>query len=145
MRESRTSGSVGAPGGKPPGATRSGGGMPSPLDSPLFSLLHFAREMRKAPTPSEAILWNALRNRRFCDVKFRRQHVLHPYIVDFYAPMLKLVVEVDGGYHVDRVAVDAARDLDLAAYYGARVVRVDAGLVERDLPAALRLLDAHIA
>ena len=119
--------------------------MPSPLDSPLFSLLHLAREMRKAPTPSEAILWNALRDRRFRDIKFRRQHVLHPYIADFYAPMLKLVVEVDGGYHVDRVAVDAARDLDLAAYYGARVVRVDAGLVERDLPGALRLLAAHIA
>jgi len=118
--------------------------MPSPLDSPLFSLLHFAREMRKAPTPSEAILWNALRDRRFRGIKFRRQHVAHPYILDFFAPMLKLGVEVDGGYHRGRVAEDAARDLDLAAYYGVRVVRVDAGLVERDLQEALRGLGGDI-
>ena len=118
--------------------------MPSPLDSPLFSLHYFAREMRKAPTPSEAILWNALRDRRFRGIKFRRQHVAHPYILDFFAPVLKVAVEVDGGYHVDRVAADAARDLDLAAHYGVRVVRIDAGLVERDLPAALRVLGRHV-
>jgi len=100
--------------------------------------------MRKAPTPSEAILWNALRDRRFRGVKFRRQHVLHPYIVDFFASALKLTVEVDGAYHWDRVADDAARDLDLAAYYGVRVVRIDARLVERDLPAALRVLGRHV-
>jgi very-short-patch-repair endonuclease len=118
--------------------------MPSPLDSPLFSLLHLARVHRKAPTRSEAILWDALRDRRFRGIKFRRQHVLHPYIVDFFAPILKLVVEVDGGYHKDRVAADAARDLDLAGYYGVRVVRIDAGLVERDLPEALRVLGGHV-
>jgi very-short-patch-repair endonuclease len=119
--------------------------MPSPLDSPLFSLLHFAREMRKAPTPSEGILWNALRDRRFRGIKFRRQHVAHPYIVDFFAPALKLVVEVDGGYHADRVAEDAARDAELAVHYGVRVVRIDAGLVERDLAGALRVVAEHIA
>jgi very-short-patch-repair endonuclease len=118
--------------------------MPSPLDSPLFSLLRFARAHRKAPTASEAILWEALRDRRFRGIKFRRQHVLHPYIVDFYAPVPKLVVEVDGGYHVERVVADAARDSDLAGYYGVRVVRLDAGLVERDLAGALRVLGGHV-
>lgn len=49
----------------------------------------------------------------------------------------KLVVEVDGGYHRGRVAEDVARDAGLVAYYGVRVVRIDAGLVE--LPAAARL------
>ena len=93
---------------------------------------------------SEALLWNALRDRRFLDIKFRRQHVMHPYIVDFFASALKLVVEVDGGYHADRVAQDAARDLDLVGYYGVRVVRIEAELVERDLPAALRLLGRHV-
>jgi very-short-patch-repair endonuclease len=121
-----------------------GGVWRSPLDSPLFTLVHFARKNRKAPTRSEAILWNALRDHRFRDIKFRRQHVLHPYIVDFFAPVLKLVVEVDGGYHRDRVEADAARDLDLAAYYGVRVVRIDANLVERDLQAALEILGSHI-
>ena len=58
--------------------------------------------------------------------------------------MPKLVVEVDGGYHLDRLAADAARDVALAAHYGVRVVRIDAGLVERDLAGALRLLGRHI-
>lgn len=86
------------------------------------------------------MLWGALRDRRFGGIKFRRQHVLFPFIVDFYAPSLKLVVEVDGGYHLDRVSADALRDAELAATYGARVVRIDANLVERDLPAALATL-----
>jgi len=118
--------------------------MPSPLESPLFALIDFAREHRKAPTRSKGILWGALRDRRFRGIKFRRQHVLHPYIVDFFAPALKLVVEVDGGYHGDRVADDAARDLDLAGYYGVRVVRIEAALVEWDLPEALRVLGRHV-
>ncbi len=66
--------------------------MTSPLAPSLFTLTEFARQHRK-----EALMWNALRDRRFRGIKFRRQHVLHPFIVDFYAPSLKLVVEVDGG------------------------------------------------
>jgi len=57
---------------------------------------------------------------------------------------MALAVGPPGEHGCNRVAEDAARDLDLAAYYGVRVVRIDAGLVERDLPAALRVLGGHI-
>ena len=99
---------------------------------------------RKAPTASEAIMWNALRDRRFRGIKFRRQHVLHPFIVDFYAASLKLVVEIDGGYHAGRMAQDSARDAELVRLYGVRVTRFDASRVERNLGCALAELALHV-
>ncbi len=74
------------------------------------------------------MLWEALRDRRFRGIKFRREHVLSPFIVDFYAASLKLVVEVDGGYHAARVAEDAARDAQLVRLYAVRILRLDATL-----------------
>jgi len=72
-------------------------------------------------------------------VAFRRQVPLLGFIADFYAPSVRLVVEVDGGYHVGRVTADARRDRKLERG-GYRVVRVQAELVTRDLPAALRAI-----
>ncbi len=119
--------------------------MTSPLAPSLFTLTEFARQHRKAPTASEALLWNALRDRRFRGIKFRREHVLHPFIVDFYAASLKLVVEVDGGYHATRSAEDAARDAALARLHGVRVVRFEAWRVERELGAVLVALAGEVA
>jgi very-short-patch-repair endonuclease len=81
-----------------------------------------ARVMRHSPTESEAALWRLLRGRQL-GVCFKRQVPLLGYIVDFYASEAKLVVEVDGGYHAERVAPDAKRQrrLERAGY---RVVRV---------------------
>ncbi len=83
-------------------------------------------------------MWNALRDRRFRGIKFRRQHVLAPFIVDFYAASLRLVVEIDGGYHAERVAEDAARDAVLVQVHGVRVVRFSAARVSGDLAGVLR-------
>ena len=58
-----------------------------------------AREMRKNPTEPEALLWLWLRNRSFGDYKFRRQHPVGGYILDFYCAELKLAIELDGQYH----------------------------------------------
>ena len=60
-----------------------------------------ARRMRKSPTPSEDILWQALRNRQIHGLKFLRQHPIGPTIVDFYCHEKRLAVEVDGGIHQD--------------------------------------------
>ena len=63
-------------------------------------------------TPSEAVLWRALRANRFQGLRFRRQHPFGPYILDFYCDAAKLAVEVDGGFHLleDRQLLDAERD-----------------------------------
>ena len=64
-------------------------------------LIRRARKMRKQPTRSEALLWLRLKNKQLDGRKFRRQHVLHPYIVDFYCFSERLVIEIDGCTHDD--------------------------------------------
>ncbi|MEZ7499955.1 vitamin B12 dependent-methionine synthase activation domain-containing protein [Flavobacterium sp. Arc3] len=58
-----------------------------------------AKEMRNRPTEAEKMLWNVLSNKGIEDLKFRRQHIIGEYIVDFVCLEKKLVIEVDGGVH----------------------------------------------
>jgi very-short-patch-repair endonuclease len=97
----------------------------------LSRLTPLARQKRKAPTRSEVILWNALRMRKL-GVRVRRQHVLAPYVVDFYVPAHRLVIEVDGGYHAspEQQLADAHRERELVRLHGVRIVRFAAALVE---------------
>jgi very-short-patch-repair endonuclease len=68
-----------------------------------------ARAMRSNQTPAERKLWHILRAHRFNDIKFARQVVIEPYIVDFAARMHKLLIEIDGDTHGRQVEYDAAR------------------------------------
>ncbi|MEJ0064477.1 MAG: endonuclease domain-containing protein [Caulobacteraceae bacterium] len=69
--------------------------------------------MRKNLTPPEARLWQALRGRALDGLKFRRQHPIGPFILDFYCVSARLAVEVDGSVHTlgDNPARDDSRDL----------------------------------
>ena len=58
------------------------------------ALLERARELRKQQTPTEEILWECLRDRRFLNVKFRRQHNIGQFIADFYCHTARLVIEL---------------------------------------------------
>jgi len=58
-----------------------------------------ARELRRRQTDAETLLWSRLQNRQLNGVKFRRQHPLGPYVVDFVSLERRIVVEVDGGQH----------------------------------------------
>jgi very-short-patch-repair endonuclease len=98
---------------------------------------------RRALTESEARLWAAVSGRKL-GVQFRRQVPLaERYVVDFCAPAVRLVVEVDGGCHERKRQADARRDAELAAL-GYRVVRVAAELVMADLDAAARVVQAAL-
>ena len=68
------------------------------------NLKHNARRLRKEMTDSEKKLWSRLRRKQIMDVQFYRQKPLGPYIVDFYAPKAKIVVEVDGSQHMEEGA-----------------------------------------
>lgn len=70
----------------------------------------WAREMRSHMTDAEALLWRLLRNRRIAGAKFRRQHPMGRYILDFYCHEKKLCVELDGGQHMEAAAYDQQRD-----------------------------------
>jgi len=62
-------------------------------------LVEKARELRKKQTPAESVMWELLRDKRFMNLKFRRQHQFGNYIADFYCHEHKLVIELDGGTH----------------------------------------------
>ncbi len=85
-------------------------------------LRDLARDMRKNPTLAEKILWRELRNRNLGGFKFRRQHVIYPFIVDFYCAKVKLVIELDGGIHKTQKDYDQARSQYLEER-GIRVIR----------------------
>jgi very-short-patch-repair endonuclease len=72
-----------------------------------------ARDMRRSPTPAEKILWGVLRNRQIEGCKFVRQYPITPYIVDFCCREKKLIIEVDGGIHIEQEMYDHVRDLEL--------------------------------
>jgi very-short-patch-repair endonuclease len=65
----------------------------------IGKLYQYARELRQEPTAAENLLWAAIRNRKLNNLKFRRQHLLDKFIVDFYCNEKKLVVELDGDIH----------------------------------------------
>jgi type I restriction enzyme M protein len=75
-------------------------------------LVETAKELRKNQTPAEEVMWELLRDRRFLGLKFRRQHQIGEYIVDFYCDEHKLVVELDGSVHDEAAQAkkDAMRD-----------------------------------
>ena len=73
------------------------------------------RILRDKATPQEVILWSRLR-RNNLGVKFRRQHAVGPYIVDFYCPSKNLAIEIDGSQHaIEREVYDRLRDNFLKA------------------------------
>lgn len=96
-----------------------------------------ARALRRSPTLPEGLLWQQLRIRPD-DLKFRRQHPVGPYVVDFYFPAARLVVEVDGESHAmgDRPARDARRDRWLREQ-GLCVLRFNAADVMKDVGSAV--------
>ena len=92
-----------------------------------------ARAFRKALTPPEFRLWQALRRNSLGKCKFRRQHPIGPYILDFYCAASKLAIEVDGAVHNEpaQIAHDRRRTAWLHDH-GVRVVRLSAVSVMRD-------------
>ena len=60
-----------------------------------------ARQLRKNQTPAEVLLWSTLRSRQLSEYKFRRQHPVGNYILDFYCSEAELAIEIDGGQHAD--------------------------------------------
>src|SRR5689334_11637762 len=95
-----------------------------------LQLASYAHRMRWTPTESEALLWQHLRGSRL-GTGFRRQYVIGDFIVDFASPKARLIIEVDGGYHAQRVEADARRDAKLRRA-GWRVVRFSAAECVRD-------------
>ena len=104
-----------------------------------------ARALRASQTSAEAKLWQALRNRRLARWKFRRQHPIDKYIVDFVTLDGKLIVEVDGVTHSkpSEVKRDKARS-DVLEACGFLVVRVSNTDVYENLEGVLEMIESSL-
>jgi len=74
----------------------------------------YASQMRSTQTDAEQLMWALLRDRRLAGVKFRRQHPVDRYILDFYCSEYKIAIELDGGQHQEQVAYDEKRSAALS-------------------------------
>ena len=79
------------------------------MPAKISSLRTFAKHLRKNQTDTERKLWGHLRSRQLNGLKFRRQHPVGPYIVDFCCMEKKIVVELDGGQHLTQELADKRR------------------------------------
>src|SRR5262245_60762907 len=98
-----------------------------------------ARNLRRRLTPAEERLWKAICGRKLGGLRFRVQHTVGWFVLDFYCPARKLVVELDGSVHdeEEQAVHDGLRTEQLAAY-GYRVVRFRNEAVFQDLPWVLK-------
>ncbi|NJM68604.1 MAG: endonuclease domain-containing protein [Acaryochloris sp. RU_4_1] len=95
-----------------------------------------ARHLRHRLTLAEATLWQALKNRQLGGLRWRCQHPMGRFIVDFYCPSCRLIVEVDGEIHYQQQEYDCARTEHLQNY-GYTVIRFSNEAVETNLEAVL--------
>ena len=103
-------------------------------------MLEIARDFRKQPQPSEAVLWTVLRARRLRGFKFRRQQPIGSFVVDFYCDEAGLIVEVDGPIHEHQQDADRQRQ-ELLESLGLRVLRIQADEIISDIDTVLTQLD----
>ena len=102
-----------------------------------------SRALRREPTDAEQKLWYALRGRNLLDYKFRRQHSIGAYVVDFYCAPKRLVIELDGGQHADKMKYDAKRTNFLKTK-GCRVLRFWNNDVLQNLPGVVESIMAQV-
>ncbi len=97
--------------------------------------------MRDNMTLSEELLWERLRNRKLNGLKFRRQHAVGRFVLDFYCAELKLCIEVDGGIHKLSPERDTERS-QVLAQHGIQVLRITNSDVNHHLDSVLQKITA---
>jgi very-short-patch-repair endonuclease len=94
---------------------------PPPRLKPALTLRR-SRNLRRDQSDAESKLWFLLRDRKLCEVKFRRQHPIGRFIVDFCCLERHLIVELDGGQHAEQKAKEA--DIERATFLRSKGYRV---------------------
>ena len=104
-----------------------------------------SRTLRSGMTGAEALLWKKLRFKQIRGLPFYRQKPLLTFIVDFYCPKAKLVIELDGSQHFEEThrAADAERDAALVGL-GLRVLRFDNRQVLTEIESVMAVIDGVV-
>jgi len=112
--------------------------------APANSFL-LAKRLRGRMTQAEILLWDQLKNNQFKGYKFRRQHPIHQFVVDFYCHELKLIIEIDGKYHdsEEQKSKDNNRT-ELLQFQGLREIRFTNEEIINTLDFVLKKLEEQI-
>lgn len=113
-------------------------------DAPQI-LFELAKEMRNNLTDAERFLWNYISKSQIKGIRFKRQHPVLYFIVDFYCHKAKLIIEVDGGYHLEpeQYQYDVNRDVELAQL-GLKVLRFSNEQVLFETEQVLYIIDEEV-
>jgi len=103
----------------------------------------FARVLRKEQTETEVLVWEALRDRRFLGLKFRRQHIIKEYVVDFYCRKHKLAIEIDGKIHEHQEDYDSNRQAEIESA-GVTMIRISNTEVKKDITILLKKIGFYV-
>ena len=104
-----------------------------------------AKQLRGSMTPAEILMWDVLKNKQFKGYKFRRQHPIHQFIVDFYCHELQLIIEIDGKYHdPEDIKNKDLNRTELLAFQGLREIRFTNEEVIQGVDLVLKKLEEQI-
>ena len=106
------------------------------------NLREIARENRKAGNLAEVLMWRELRKRQLLGLDFDRQRIIGNFIVDFYCPEKRTIIEVDGSSHNDKVEYDKARD-ELLTAQELNIIHINAKDVLNNMDGVLEYLKEH--
>jgi len=110
----------------------------------LPHLRTFRSELRSNLTPAEAAFWTIVKNSQLDGRKFRRQHSVGRYILDFYCPAERLAIELDGEVHFNERAEEYDRERKLfLEHYGIKVLRFENKLVFQDREGIVEIIKRH--
>ena len=103
-----------------------------------------AKDLRKTETEAEKLLWEKLKNNQLGGFKFRRQHPISLYIADFYCHRLKLIIEIDGGYHFTKEQIQKDEErTKILEFNGVNVIRFSNDEVLNSLEKVLNEIEKY--
>jgi very-short-patch-repair endonuclease len=109
-------------------------------------LKKFRKTLRNHGTTAEAVMWTLLKGKQLHGRKFRRQHSVGYYILDFYSPQEKLAIELDGAAHFTKIGIrrDGVRTKFLNGL-GIRIIRFENKMVFRQTEEVLKEIEKNFA
>ena len=108
------------------------------------NLTERAKELRKNATLSEVLFWNKVKRQQFLGLDFYRQRIIGSYIVDFYCPAKKVVIEIDGNSHENKFEYDKARDEYLKSL-NLRVIHIKDADIKSALDKVMKALEFELS
>ena len=122
--------------------------MTEELNKPMYYgaspvTLEKARQLRNRMTPEEILLWEKLKGKQICNTRFRRQHPINMFIVDFYCHAAKLVVELDGEIHIQQKEYDKERT-EIIEEFNIKVIRFSNSEIQTNIKKAIETITQKV-